>query len=99
MGSAGGPLSGRSQRKMTNVIPLKISARHVRTLMDSAGSDRPQRRTAPVGRKFCRYGIEVAALSETHFAKEREIKEVVAGFTFLWRGRKSEERKAYMNKE
>ena len=57
--------------------------------MDSAGSDRPQRRTALVGRELGRYGIEIAALSETHFAEIREIKKVGAGYTFFWSGRKS----------
>ena len=53
--------------------------------MDSAGSDRPQRRTALLGRELGRYGIQIAALSETRFADVREIKEIGAG-------RKSEER-------
>ena len=57
--------------------------------MDSAWSDRPQRRTALVGRELGRYGIEIAALSETRFAEIGEIKEVGAG----WIGRKSEERR------
>ena len=43
--------------------------------MDSVGSDRPQHRTALVGRKLGRYGIEIAALSQTRFAEEN-IKEV-----------------------
>ena len=60
--------------------------------MDSAGSDRPQRRTALVGRELVRYGIEIAALSETRFAEIGEIKEVGAGYnTFFWSGRKTEE--------
>ena len=58
------------------MIPLKIGAWNVRTLMDSAGSDRPQQRTALVGRELGRYGKEIAALSETPFAKIGEIKEV-----------------------
>ena len=57
--------------------------------MDSAGSDRPQRRTALGGRELGRYGIEIAALSETRFAEIGEIKEVGAGYTFFWSGRKS----------
>ena len=61
--------------------------------MDSAGSDRPQRRTALVGRELGRYGIEIAALSETRFAEIGEIKEVGAGYTFFWSGRKTEERR------
>ena len=61
--------------------------------MDSAGSDRPQRRTDLVGKELGRHGIEKAALSETRFAEIGEIKEVCAGYTFFWRGRKSEERR------
>ena len=61
--------------------------------MDSAGSDRPQRRTALVGRELGRYDIQIAALSETPFADVGEIKEVGAGYTFFWSGHKSEERR------
>ena len=75
------------------MIPLKIGEWNVRTLMDSAGSDRPQRRTALVGRELGRNGIEIAALSETRFAEIWEIKDVSAGYTFFWSGRKSEERR------
>ena len=61
--------------------------------MDSAGSDRPQRRTAFVGRELGRYGIQIAAQSETRFADVGEIKEVGAEYTFFWGGRYSEERR------
>ena len=61
--------------------------------MDSAGSDRPQRRMSLVGRELGRYGIQIAALSETRFADFGEIKEVGAGYTFFWGGRKSVERR------
>ena len=49
--------------------------------MDCAGSDRPQRRTALVGRELGRYGIQIAALSETRFADIGKIKKVGAGYT------------------
>ena len=75
------------------MIPLKIGAGNVRFLMYSAGSDRPQHRTALVERELGRYGIEIAALSETRFAEIGEIKEVGAGYRFFWSGRKSEERR------
>ena len=65
----------------------------MRTLTDSAGSDRPQRRTALVGRELGRYGIEIAALSETCLAEIGESKEVGAGYTFFWSGSKTEERR------
>ena len=47
--------------------------------MDNAGSNRPQCRTALIGRELGRYGIEIAVLSETLFAEIGEIKEVCAG--------------------
>ena len=75
------------------MIPLTVGAWNVRPLMDSAGSDRPQRRKALVGREFGRYKIEIAALSETSLAEVGEIKEVGAGYTLFWTGRKSEERR------
>ena len=63
----------------------------MRTLMDSSSSDRPKRRTALVGRELDRYKVETAAMSETHLAEEELLKEVGAGYTFFWSGRKKEE--------
>ena len=73
------------------VIPLNIGAWNVRTLMDSSGSDRPQRRTVLVGGELDRYKVEIAALSETRLAEEGLLKEIGAGYTFFWSGRKKEE--------
>ena len=75
------------------VIPLTIGAWNVRTLMDSSGSDRPDRRTTLVDRELDRYKVEIAALSETRLAEERLLKEVGAGYTFFWSGHKKEERR------
>ena len=61
--------------------------------MDSAGSDRPQRRTTLVGRELDRYKAEIAARSETRLAEEGLLKEVCAGYTFFWSRRKKEERR------
>ena len=72
---------------------LKIGTWNVRTLMDSARSGRPQRRTALVGRDLGRYWIEIATLSEARFAEVGEIKGGDPGYTFFWSGRKSEERR------
>ena len=60
------------------VIPLTIGAWNVRTLMDSSSSDRPEPRTALVGRELDRYKVEIAALSETRLAEEGLLKEVGA---------------------
>ena len=81
------------RKKQTKIIPFRFGTWNVRTLMDSAGSDRPQRRTALVGRELVRYRIQIAALSETRFADVGEIKEVGAGYIFFWDGRKSEEKR------
>ena len=75
------------------VIPLTIGTWNVRTQMDSSCSDRPQRRTVLVGRELDRYKVEIAALSETRLAEEGLLKEVGAGYTFFWSGRKKEERR------
>ena len=56
------------------VIPLTIGAWNVRTLMNSYGSDRPERRTALVDRELDRYKVEIAALSETRLAEEGLLK-------------------------
>ena len=65
----------------------------MRTLMDSTGSDRTQRKTALVVRELHRNKVEIAALSETRLADEGLLKEVGAGYTFFWSGRKKEERR------
>ena len=75
------------------VIPLTVGAWNVRTLMDSSSSDRLERRTALVGRELDRYRVEIAALSEIRLAEEGLLKEVGAGYTFFWSGRKKEERR------
>ena len=57
-------------------MPLTIGAWNVRTL-----TDRPQRRTD-------RHKVEIAALSETRLVEEGLLKELDAGYTFFWSGRK-----------
>ena len=47
----------------------------MRSLMDSAGSDRPQQRTVLIGRE--RHKIEIAALSETRLAGKGFKKKLV----------------------
>ena len=64
--------SGRARKKKIKVITLTIGAWNVSTLMDSAGSDRPQRRTALVGREHDLYKVEIAALSDSP-CRERAI--------------------------
>jgi exonuclease III len=56
-------------------------------------SGRPERRTALVSRELARYGVEIAALSETRFADKGQLTEIGGGYTFFWSGRSSEERR------
>ena len=64
-----------------------MGAWNVRTLMDNTRSERPERRTALVGRELARYNIDIAALSETRLANSGQIVENGAGYTFCWSGR------------
>ena len=61
--------------------------------MDSKNSNRPERRTALVGRELGRYNIDIAALSETRLADTGEITEAGAGYTFFWSGKTQDERR------
>ena len=75
------------------MIPLTLGAWNVRTLLDRAGTDRPERRTALIARELARYRVQIAALSETRLADEGQLSEVHAGYTFFWIGRKQDERR------
>ena len=42
---------------------------NVRTLLDNAQANRPERRTALVGRELARYKVDIAALSEARLPR------------------------------
>jgi len=65
---------------------LYVAPWNVRTLLDSASNNRPQRRTALVAAELQRYNIDTAALSETRLSDEGSLTEVVGGYTFFWKG-------------
>lgn len=75
------------------MTPITFGAWNVRTLLDNARANRPERRTALVGRELARYNIDIAALSETRFAEEGQLREIGAGYTFFWSGRAKEDRR------
>jgi len=62
---------------------LYFATWNVRTLLDRESSDRPERRTAFVARELTRFGIEIAALSETRLPGEGQLQEDAGGFTFF----------------
>ena len=59
--------------------------------MDRSGSDRPEGRTALVGKELSRYGIDIAALSETRLADEGQVAESGCGYTFFWIGKPADQ--------
>ncbi|BHF64970.1 hypothetical protein SprV_0200797900 [Sparganum proliferum] len=56
-------------------------------------SNRPERRTTLVERELAHYKVDIAALSETCFAEQRQLEEAGAGYTFFWSDRPKEERR------
>lgn len=75
------------------MTPVTFGAWNVRTLMDRAGTDRPERRTALIASELARYNVQIAALSETRLAEEGQLTEQSAGYTFFWIGRGQDERR------
>ena len=65
----------------------------MRTLLDRAGTNRPERRTALIASELARYNVQIAALSETRFADEGQLTEQTSGYTFFWIGRGQDERR------
>ena len=59
--------------------------------MDRSGSDRPERRMALVGKELSRYGIDIAALSETRLADDGQVAESGCGYTFFWIGKPADQ--------
>ena len=70
---------------------LRLAEWNVRTLLDRAGSKRPERQTALVAKELSRYDIDIAALSETRLPLNDSIDD--SGYTFFWSGREVAERR------
>lgn len=71
---------------------MNLATWNVRTLLDRNYSVRPQRRTALIANELARNNIDIAALSETRLAGERELCKRGIGYSFFWSGRAPEER-------
>ena len=89
----GDPLKCGRKTKKIKILPLKVATWNIRTLLDRANSDRPQRRTALIAAELSRYNIDLAALSETRLAGEGELTEKSSGYSFFWSGRPPEEKR------
>ncbi|CAB3243858.1 unnamed protein product [Arctia plantaginis] len=58
----------------------------MQSLLDRDISVCPERKTGIAARKLRRYDRDIAALSETHLADERELIEQAGGYTFFRKG-------------
>ena len=93
-GWRGSHTSGKNKKKQKiKMKPFIFGTWNVRTLLDNAQANRPERRTALVGRELARYKVDIAALSETRLAEEGQLKETGAGYTFFWSGRAKDDRR------
>ncbi|XP_034050988.1 LOW QUALITY PROTEIN: uncharacterized protein LOC117531908 [Thalassophryne amazonica] len=70
---------------------LTFGAWNVRTLLDRENTVRPHRRTALIAGELERYGIDIAALSETSLADDGSICEPNGGYTFFWKGKEQQD--------
>ena len=66
---------------------LCVAAWNIRTLLDSASNNRPQRRTALVAAELQRCNFDIAARSETRLSDEGSRTGVGGGYTFFSKGR------------
>ena len=55
--------------------------------------DCPQRRSALVARELAPLNLDIAALSDVHFAEQGSLREDRAGYTFFWSGKNKDERR------
>lgn len=61
---------------------MTVATWNVRTMLD--GENRPERRTALIGRELLQAGIDIAALQETRMEAQGQLQE--ADYTFFWIG-------------
>jgi len=54
-----------------------------------------ERRTVIAARQLARYDIDIAALSETRFPKEGQLREDGGGYTFFWKATSMADRRIH----
>ena len=94
-------LCGRTTLKKKERTPsaIKIGAKftiacwNIRTLLDTANSNRSEHRSALVAHELLRLSIDVAALSEVRIPEEGSLREHGAGYTLYWKGKPKEEKR------
>ncbi|VDL91201.1 unnamed protein product [Schistocephalus solidus] len=74
---------GGDSNPAARVSPLTLAAWNGCSLVDNQRSNGQERRTALVGRELVRYKAGSAALSETRFSEQDQLKEMGAGYNFF----------------
>lgn len=72
---------------------LKLACWNIRTMIDSADSTRPERRSALIAHELARLDVDIAALSEIRFSEKGSLREHGAGYTLYWSGKPVTERR------
>ena len=72
---------------------LKVACWNIRTMLDSANSGRPERRSALIAHELSRLSCDITALSEVRLSDEGSLKEQGVGYTLYWSGKPSTERR------
>lgn len=83
------------RRSLRQYHPLRVATWNVRTLIDHDRTDRPERRSALVGKELDRYKIDIAALSETRLSDDGSCEERASRYTFFWRGKPANEHRIH----
>ncbi|KAL0153663.1 hypothetical protein M9458_051028 [Cirrhinus mrigala] len=72
---------------------LNVACWNIRTMLDTAGSGRPEQRSALIAHELRRLNIDIAALSEVRLPDEGSLQELGVGYILYWSGRPASERK------
>ena len=92
----GYPTRGRKKYKINSSIkqrPLVVPSWNFRTLQDTGPGAR--RRTALITCEGARYNIDIATLSETRLPDEGSLVEMGTGYTFIWSGLPTNDRRVH----
>lgn len=76
-----------------SVQGLKLASWNIRTMLDTADSGRPERRSALIAHELARLNVDIAALSEVRFPEEGSLIEHGADYTLYWSGKPETERR------
>ena len=71
---------------------LKLACWNIRTMLDKADSNRPERRSALIAHELSRLDVDIAAFSEVRFPEEGSLQEHGARYTLFWSGKPATER-------